>query len=462
MLYEELIKEFNNSSDLKVVTLKKATIIYLESICSSDKINDYILKTLSLKKEYISLKDTISSPSIVFITDNKQISFYLLNGYALVYDDKETIVCEVKGDLYRGVDFPSTESSINGPKDSFNENIVMNLGLIKRRIKDNNLINKDYFLGKTTKTKVSILYLKGIAKESLISKVNKKLKNINTDSIINIENLSNLLYNDNFPLPRIVKTERPDRVSQSLLEGKIAIIADNSPFALIIPGFFVDFINPEGDNYGKAININFLKILRLLCLFLTLSLPAVYISIINYNPETVPLKMLLAFQAGRIGVPFPSAIEALIMILLCSILKESDIRFPTNYGSSISIVGALILGEAAVSANIVSPIMIIIIGITFITGLIFNNGDMIDGLRYYRLTLLLLAIFLGLYGLVLGWFFITYQLCDTKTFGINYMYPIAPFDKTYFFKTILKGKKNSKRSKILSSKENKEASWKKY
>ena len=193
-------------------------------------------------------------------------------------------------------------------------------------------------------------------------------------------------------MPTILKTERPDRVSQAILEGKVVLIADNSPYALILPAFFSDFVNPQGDRYVRAINVNSLKVIRFLCLIITIFLPALYIAIINYSPETIPMQLLLSFQAGRSGVPFPSAFEALFMIFLCTILRESDIRFPSNYGSSISILGALILGEAAVSANIASPIMIIIIGITFVTGLVFSSGEVIDGLRLYRLFLLLFTI----------------------------------------------------------------------
>ena len=222
-----------------------------------------------------------------------------------------------------------------------------------------------------------------------------------------------------------------------------------------MPAFFVDFINPQSDKYVKSVNVNFLKLIRFLCFVISITLPAMYISIVNYNPETIPLNLLLSFQAGRSGVPFPSAFEAIFMILLCTILRESDIRFPSNYGSSISILGALILGEAAVAANIVSPIMIIVIGITFVTGLVFNNGDVIDGLRYYRLFLLLSATVLGLYGFFISLFFIIVNLISMKTLDEPYMFPIAPLEDTYLFKTFLRKNKDNKRSKVLSNNINK-------
>lgn len=454
MLYDKIKKEFSDSSDLKYKKINDVHVIYLESLCSSDSINEYILQNLTIGKPYVFLKDIISGPNVIYLKNEKEISTYLLNGFALVYDDNDMIVCEVKGDLYRSVSEPLAETSVNGPKDSFNENIIMNLGLIKRRIKSPKLINNDFDLGRKTKTKVSLLYMKDVAKPKFVKMIKDKIDTIDIDGIIDIEVLGNMISNKQ-SLPTIMKTERPDKVCTALLEGKIVIIADNSSYALIMPAFFADFINPQGDNYVKAVNVNFLKLLRFMCLIITITLPALYISIINYNSESVPLNLLLSFQAARSGVPFPSAFEAVFMIILCAILRESDMRFPNNFGSSISILGALILGEAAVAANIASPIMIIIIGITFITGLVFTSGELIDSLRYYRFLLLFMATILGLYGLVLGLFIVLLHITSIKTFGEPYLYPIAPFDKTYLFKTILKKNKDNKRSKVLSNNINK-------
>lgn len=451
MIYDKLKQQFNNSTDLIKKEVGKIQIIYLESLCSSDKINEYILKNITLNKDYIYLKNIVSGPNVVFIDNYDLIEFYLLNGFAFIYDGNDMLVCEVKGDLYRGVMMPTSETAVNGPKDSFNESIVMNLGLIKRRIKSDKLVNDDYVLGRQTKLKVSLLYIKGIAKEKLVKKIQKKMKNIDVDGIIDIEILSQIINKNRNPMPTIMKTERPDKVSQALLEGKVILIADNSPYALIMPAFFVDFINPQGDHYVKDINVNVLKIIRFFCLILSITLPALYISIVNYNPETIPLKLLLSFQASRSGVPFPSSFEAIFMILLCTILRESDIRFPSTYGSSISILGALILGEAAVSANIASPIMIIIIGITFITGLIFSDGELINGLRYFRFLLLILAIMLGLYGLLIGVLILFIHLASSDSFGEPYLFPLVPTEKSYFFKTVLKKSDNPNRSKLLSN-----------
>ena len=370
----------------------------------------------------------------------------------LVYNDKEMLVCEVKAELYRAVSLPDSEPSVNGPKDSFNENIVMNLGLIKRRIKSEKLINEDFFIGRESKTKLSLLYIKGIAKKKHVEFIQKKLEALDIDGLVDIESLHTLIGDQKDTLPTILKTERPDKVSSALLEGKIVLIADNSPYALIMPAFFVDFINPQGDLYVKPININFLKVLRFSCLFITILLPALYISIINYNQEAIPLNLLLSFQSARNGVPFPSAFEAIFMIFVCSILRESDIRFPSSYGSSISILGALILGEAAVNANIASPIMIIVIAFTFITSLIFTETELVDAARYFRIIFLFAAALYGLYGIVLAFIYFLIHVIEIKTLDEPYFYPLAPFDLKYLMQGLLKNNfsKNTERSPLLT------------
>lgn len=442
MLYEKLKKELNNTADLKHKTVNNVHVVFLESLCSSDKINDYILKNLTIGHGAYYLNNMISASNIVNITKEADILNYLFNGFALVYDDKDMIVCECKAELFRSIDTPSAEPSINGPKDSFIESIQANLGLIRRRVRTDKLVNEDFIIGEKTKTQVSLLYLNGIVKHKHVKEIRKRLKNVDIDNLIDLEYLQGFLENGNCPMPTVLKTERPDKVSTALFEGKLVIISDNSPYALILPSFFADFINPQGDLYVKAVNANSLKVLRILCLIITIILPGLYIAIINYNQESIPLNLLLSFQAARQGVPFPSFLEAFFMIIVCSILRESDIRFPSSYGSSISILGALILGEAAVSANIVSPIMIIVIGITFITALVFTSGNFIEGLRYYRLFLLFWSAILGLYGFLIGCFILLIHLSGMESLSEPYLFPIAPFNKKYMLKTIIKKPKD--------------------
>ena len=449
-LIKKLKKDFNESSDLIVKQLDNIYVIYLESICDSDKINFYILQNIPQSKN--NKDNIISGPNTTILNDYNDIKFYLINGFSIVISNKIYAV-ETRGNLIRGVEKPDAEPAVYGPKDAFNENIQMNLGLIKRRIKTEKLINDDFFIGKYTKTKVSVLYIDDIADKKIVNIIKNKLKNISIDSIISIGNIKQLLGKENrSTLPTIQESERPDTASYALMEGKIVIICDNSPFVLILPAFFNDFINPVVDNYSKSININFLKILRFFCLIYTIFAPAFYIALINYNIETIPLSLMINIAMQRDGVPFPSYIECIIMLILCGILKESDMRFPSSYGSSISIVGALILGEAAVSAGLISPIMIIITASTFITSLIFTDQELVNGLRYYRFIILLLSSFLGLLGFNIGLLIFLIHISGMKVLGKTYTFPISPFSKIYFKKILFKSsiRNNSKRDPNIS------------
>lgn len=450
-MVEEIKNKFNNSSDLIVKKIKNIDIIFLESLCSSDKINEYVLKVLSLNK-IKNLESSIVGPNTISLK-KEDIEKYLYNGFTVIIYKKEIWAVETKGDLNRGINTPDSQPAIYGPKDAFTESIQTNLGLIKRRIKTKDLINRDLFIGKQTKTKVSVLYMNNICEEELVTNVIDKLNKIDIDGIIDSSYISQLITNENAtPFPTIMESERPDKVVTELLEGKLAIIVDTSPFVLILPAFFGDFINPNSDNYNKSININILKFTRFICYFISLLAPALYVALINYNQETIPLDLLVSFIVQRQDVPIPAALEAFIMLFLCDVLRESDIIFPSSYGSSISILGALILGEAAVKASIVSPIMIIVVAITFITNLLFSDADMINSIRLFRYLFLVFASLFGLYGLVIAITLYLIHTCSLETFKNPYTYPLAPFDKVYFSKTIFKKKKkdDQKRSSLLT------------
>ena len=425
-LLKEIKKDFKDSSDLIIKTIKDIDVIFLESLCSSDKINEYILKVLSLSKKKIKdLNNIIVGPNTKEIKSKSEITNLLLNGFTIVLGNNWYAV-ETKGDLVRSVTAPTTESDLHGPKDSFNESIQTNLGLIKRRIKSPDLVNIDMDIGLYSKTKVSIIYISSIAEVSLINKVKNKLNQINIDGILDAGNIKQLIGKEN-----------------------------RSAFPTIsLPSFLVDFINPSVDTYSKNININFVKFLRFLCFFVTLFLPGFYIALISYNQGAIPLDLLINFAMQRSSVPIPSIIECLVILTLCAILRESDIRFPTNYGSSISIMGALVMGDAAVSAGIVSPIMIIVVAVTYITSMVFTDVELINSFRHIRFLTLLLVSILGLFGFYMGIFTTLIHLCSLTSLDRPYTYPLAPFDKVYFNKTVFRSTKKSDkyRSRLLSRK----------
>ena len=446
-------EEFSECNDLiyKKINVKLDTyhLFFLETICSSDKINDYILKGISSNTNISNIEKDLPSPNFISIDNIDKIKFYLCNGYTIIIDYNNVYAVETKADLDRSITEPSTEPSQYGPKDSLVENIQKNLGLVKRRLKTNHLKNIVKVVGRDTLTTVNILYIDNITDMKLVEDIKKKIENIDVDSILDAGNLKKFLDNSKNPFPTIKLTERPDLICGSLLNGKIVLLVDGSPYALILPSFLVDFLNPPSDNYSKPINNNFLKILRILCFLFSIIVPAFYIAITTYNQETIPLPLLINFTTQRSGVPFPPIIEALLMIITCEILKESDLRFPNSYGSAISILGALILGEAAVNAGVVSPIMIIVVAITYISSLLFTDTEISGAIRVWRFIFLIFAAFYGLYGVWLAMVAFLINITSYKSMYLNYTFPIEPVDKTYL-KDSLVNLISKKRSSYLT------------
>lgn len=427
-------------------------IYYIETICSSEQVNNFILKNLTNPNGHRRFKDILAGPNFKEI-DLKELEFYLYNGFtALVYKGKIYVI-ETKASLDRSVSSPEVEQDLYGAKDALLENYQKNIGLIKRRLKSSHLKTKEYKLGRFTQTATGVLYIDNITDMSLVKRIDELLNKIDTDSVIDVGELKQFLTMDKgnvFPPTKL--TERPDVIVKALLDGKVVIVMDTSPFAIVLPAVLADFINPISDKYLYQKNANNLKILRMICFFLTIFTPAFYIAIITYNQETIPASLLTNFITQNEGIPFPATIETFFMIFICEMLRESDIRFPSNFSSSISILGALILGDAAVSANIVSPIMIIITALTFISSMIFSNVELSGAIRIWRFIAMIIASFYGLYGVALAFIFFIVSLSSYSSFGLPYTFPVVPFSLPYLKETLYEGDihDNKKRSSYLT------------
>ena len=427
-------------------------IYYIETICSSEQINNFVLKNLTNPNGPRRFKDILAGPNFKEI-DLGRLEFYLYNGFtALVYKGKIYVI-ETKASLDRSVSFPEIEQDLYGAKDALLENYQKNIGLIKRRLKSSHLKTKEYKLGRFTQTATGVLYVDNITDMSLVKRIDALLNKIDTDSVIDVGELKQFLTMDKgnvFPPTKL--TERPDVIVKALLDGKVVIVMDTSPFAIILPAVLADFINPISDKYLYQRNANNLKILRMICFFLTIFTPAFYIAIITYNQETIPASLLTNFITQNEGIPFPAMIETFFMIFICEMLRESDIRFPNNFSSSISILGALILGDAAVSANIVSPIMIIITALTFISSMIFSNVELSGAIRIWRFIAMIISSFYGLYGVALAFIFFIVSLSSYSSFGLPYTFPVVPFSLPYLKETLYESDihDNKKRSPYLT------------
>lgn len=442
---------------------KLCYLIFDEVLTSTDMINDFILKNISriLDQE---IDEDIKDYLLQYLPDNNikevedfsSLLSFLLNGFTiLLLPDNKALAIETKANLQRGIGEATNEISIRGPKDAFVENFNTNLGLIRRRIKSEHLWMKQKEIGKLSKTKIGILYMENIIEEEVLKAIEEKLDQIDIDGIIDSGYLKDQLEEDpNHLFPTVLTTERPDRVSMALLEGKIAILVDTSPYVLIIPSFFIDFFHTTDDYYQKPINITFIRIVRLLAFFIAILTPAYYIAVTTHNHDAIPLSLIINFTMQRESVPFPALIEALAMSVTFEILRESDTRMPSSMGTAVSILGGLVLGDAAVSAGIISPIMIIVIAISAISGLVFSSIELISAVRWWRIIMMLIATFFGIYGIFLGSIFLISKLASTSSFGKPYLAPFSPIILSEQKDAVLrlKNKGIKKRNPLLTKK----------
>ena len=433
-IINKLKKDTNNDDNIiyrkKQILFKKIYILYNQTITSSSDISNFIIR--SLNKIYIptynNILNKISNFKYKNLTNYKDLCYYLNSGFTIIlFNKNKYIALETRKNLSRGITTPTTENTPRGALDSFTENIENNIGLIKRRIKSNDLWIKNYRLGKYTDTSVSLLYIKSIAKDSLVTNVDKLLNKINIDGIIATGTIRNLIEKENKNnFPNTMTAEKPYTAVKYLLQGNVIILADNDPFALILPTNINDYFISEEDDFAKSINVSLTRIIRYLTFFITLLTPGIYIALTTYNQEIIPTELLIGIAAQRENVPFSTFIEALLMMISFEILRESDLKIPSFASSAISIVGALILGEAAVSAGIVSPIMIIIIAITSISALTFVEPEFINAMRLYRFLFMLGGALFGIHGILLVFIFMLINLSSYDFLGMPYLTPFAP------------------------------------
>ncbi len=424
---------------IKVGLFKHAYIVVNQSVSSGDRVNDFILKYFSSKNIFGSnviknLRKRIEEniPSINYIpVDNVEKLYELIfSGFTIVIYDNSISAYETRGELDRGVNIPQSEPVIRGPKDSFTENYNANLGLVRKRIKSKNLVLKEITVGRETKSKVGILYMDNICEEELVESVKSSLEKINIDGIMDVNNFKSFIEQKNVTFfPTVLFTEKPDDACRFLLEGRVIVTMDNSPSVLIAPTFFMDFFQNSEDYYHKPFFATFMRIVRFFSFFLAILTPAFFVAIITYDQEILPVSLLINFAEQRNSVPFPVIIEAFLLMFTFELLYEGDARTPSNRGTSLSILGALVLGDAAVNAGLVSPVMVIVVSVSAISSLVFIYYDMQGSIRFWRYLMMILAALFGIVGFVMGLMLLLINLCSVKTFGKPYTLPMMPFIK---------------------------------
>ncbi len=383
-------------------------------------------------------------------------------GNCLLFIDTLSVAfdIDVKGFKQRSIESPSNEIVIKGPQESFVENIRTNTSMIRRIVNNENLIIENIDVGKLTKTKCCVCYIKNITNSDLIAEVKYRLNNLEIDALLSSGELQQLIEDQNkYSVPQILLTERPDKATKYLYSGRVVVLVNGNPYVLIMPATLVDFISSPEDSNLKFQFANFIKFLRLLAIVITLLLPSFYVAISDFHQELLPTELLFSVLASRENVPFPIIFEILIMEISFELIREAGLRVPSPVGPTIGIVGALVLGQAAVSASIVSPILIIIVAITGIASFAIPDFSFGFHLRIMRFVFIFLGYIAGFFGIAFGICIYACILCNINSFGVPYMVPYGPITNLnqsgFFLKPVWKREKrpdylNTKREKSQS------------
>lgn len=443
-------KIFNKNDTIKFRMLEnydnklKCCIIFNDGMIKPDKIHEGISKPIINSKVTDTKIDTVLN-KILYIPEGEisnnidEMVSSVLYGDTVILVDKndKAIIADTKGWQTRAISQPETEVSLKGPKEGFTESIIMNLSLIRRKIVNPDLKFVFRELGRVTKTKICICYIEGIASDKILRELNERLNKIDIDGILAAGYIEELIKDAPLsPFQTTGYTERPDVVAGNLLEGRIAIVIDGTPVVITLPFIFMEYFQANEDYYQNFIFSSINRIMRFIAFFLTTSIPAIYVALVTYHQEMIPTPLIISIFAAREGIPFPTVFEALAMLFAFEIMREAGVRLPRPIGQSISIVGALILGEAAVTARLISAPMVIITALTGISA--FLIPKMLGPLIIVRTVFLILASFLGLYGYIFGVIGLFIHLMSMRSFGVPYMLNMGSINKQDIKDTVIR------------------------
>lgn len=430
-----------------------AVLIYFDNMVSKNDVDTYIMNSLivdSYKSGMVNGSEIISeilSGNVItnaqtkIVYSVKELTEEIASGnIAILFDGLDKIfIINVKGYSYREISESVVEPTVKGPRDSFIEVLGINLSLIRRRISNADLIFESLTVGTISHTKVCIGYIRGLCPGELVDEIRTRINKMNADGITDSNYIGEYINDNKFSVfPQIRDTDRPDIASGALMEGRAVILVDNTPVALILPGEYFSLIQSADDYYNRYTFSSLARLLRYFSMGIALILPALYISIVNFHQELIPTRLLESIITARAGVPLPNYAEAILMETAFEILREAGVRLPRPVGPAISIVGGLVIGQAAVQAAVVSPLMVIVVSLTAIAGFTIPQYNISLSTRILRFVLMILSSILGLYGLMLGLLFILVHMCSIKSFGTPYLYPLAPFDASSLKDTVLR------------------------
>ncbi|MBP1994687.1 spore germination protein [Paenibacillus eucommiae] len=440
----QLVNAIGNPPDLVYHTLVLrpgilGSYLFIETLVDKNKIEDNVLKFFSECRflddsesmtdlmETLKSRIPIASTSTVF--DLGSCAQGLLKGMCLLVipGADYVLMLDVASFHHRPVAEPKTETTVQGPHEAFNEDLITSIGLVRKRIVTSDLRFEQMMIGKSTETKVWICYIQDLAPDEILNEFRTRIRAIETDSILDSTYIEEWIQDKIFtPFPTLMKTERPDVMVSHLLEGRVAVLVDGSPYSLIGPVTFMQYFTSPEDYYQRADIATFLLWIRFLAYLLAVFVPALYVAVSLFHHSLLPPTLLVSLSAQREGVPFPSYVEAFLMMMLFELLREAGLRMPRISGQAIAIVGALVLGEAAVQAGLVSAATVIVVAVTAITNFVTPFYNFGISQRFLQYAYMILAGFTGLFGILCGVLFTVIHLASLKSFGVPYLAPIAP------------------------------------
>lgn len=452
----------------------KCAIVYIDGLVDKDLIQNSILENLynladsqEVPEEALKLldeifNDIISVSNIVKSQKLDDVLIGILSGKTVLYVDgiNTVLIADTMGGESRSIEQPVTETVVRGPRDGFVETLGTNLSLIRRYIQDPKLRFKSHRVGRRRNKDLVVAYIEDIVNPALLKEVNRRIDSIDIDNPIESGYIEQWIE-DSFlsPFPQILDSERPDKVAIAMLSGKVAILLDGTPFVLMAPTVIGDILQSPEDYYERWIIGTLLRLLRYIAAFISIFLPALYIALISFQQGLLPSKLAFSIAASREGVPFPPVIEAFLMVATLELLQEAGVRLPTPIGQTIGIVGGLVIGDAAVNAGIVSPIMVIIIALTAISAYANPSFSAAISLRIIRFGFMAAAATFGLYGIILAYIMVNIHIVNLKSFGVPYSTPFSPTLGQDWKDLVIRAPMTmlTKRPKYLQPKDNKSA-----
>jgi len=410
-----------------------ALLLFVDGLANSQLLNDMMRVLMLPENGAATVEDIVESVlpvSQTTLVDNygDLLEAVLSGDTALFVEDNDrAVLLGVRGPEKRSVSEPETETVVRGPKEGFTENLRTNTSMIRRKLKTPRLKMQAMTIGRESSTSIAICYLDDLAMPSLVEEVVKRLRQIDTDAILESGIIEEMIQDDAYsPFPQIQYTERPDVIAGALLQGRVAIVIDGTPFALVVPFVFMQILQASEDYYERFQIASLLRWLRYIFMFLSLTTPALYVAVTTFHQELLPTTLMLSVAAAREAIPFPAVIEAFIMEITFEALREAGIRLPKAVGSAVSILGALVVGQAAVQAGIVSAPMVIVVSITGIASFTIPRFNGAIAIRMLRFPILIAASLFGFYGIFICLMILLGHLASLRSFGVPYLSPLGP------------------------------------